>query len=163
MGNNNKLLLSLAALSSVFVRPAFARPANGAFNPSGAVVALRVGDGVVPLDGTTAATFLDYFDLATGALVQSIPLSVNDRAMTCSVVGGGSYQIGGITRSVDTHLLVVPCYNVPVGTTTTIDTHRNALTISGSGEKTDVEYHYNSITNIALATIDGSYFWGSTM
>ena len=103
-----------AAVAAAPVCPPPLPPAPVPFTPR-SIVALRVGDGVLPLaSGFTAPTFLDEFSADTGALLQTI--SVTEGApgpSNCSVVSGST--VGGMTLSSSGNVLAIPCYNLPVG------------------------------------------------
>jgi hypothetical protein len=162
------------ASSTPFCFPAAGAPAP--FAP-GSVVALRVGSGRPGIQTTLVAreAFLDEFDPATGARLQSIALPtgfpvVDAATGALTSAGGVTLQAGWpfegqIGRTANGGALVLSGWAVPVGTLVVFQNHtRHTLTVGPDGVPTTAAaWRGGNSACRSTASIDGVTFYVSSV
>lgn len=162
-------LLRLAAplgLLAALILPALAgtQPAQVQPFTPGSLVVYRVGDGAALVDSGNPV-FLDEFDPATGALVQSIPMPEEVSGANLAVFAGDRVEEGLITRSADGRRLLVTGYSLKaVGLPGTTAVRRVIAQVQADGSITSStapsDFASGGVPTSA-ASPDGFNFWAT--
>jgi hypothetical protein len=121
----------------------------------GNIVVARVGTGTTALSAAATAVFLDEYT-PTGTRVQSIalPTSVNIPNRILTAAGNGTTELS-LTRSLDSHYLVLTGYGTPPG--------RAAVAASASSDVARVIGLIGADGSINTSTYDGDAFSGGSI
>jgi trimeric autotransporter adhesin len=149
----------------------------------GSVVTLVVGDGSsgAVAANTARVVWVQERDSLTGALRQSFPLratSAGEASPACTlgvpVAGTTSlwrYETDGLpSRSTDGAVIAVPCFDIPAGSTMTMESGKTIAVISATGAVTYAPLSASSYFStfdvsgfFQAATVDGTAFWTAGM